>query len=81
MNAVFTVSTPNYLGYSISLFNSVRKHNNEMEFYIILFRPTQSIDETLVPKGIILLYSDDLGLDKYVEKVVKRYFNYSTSLK
>lgn len=44
-----------------------------MEFYIVLFRPAQSIDETLVPSGINLLYIDELGLSNYVEEFVKRF--------
>ena len=73
MNAVFTVSTPNYLGYSISLFNSLKKHNKEIDFYIILFRPTNNDFRSHIPKEINILYIDELGLDKFVDNLVNRY--------
>jgi hypothetical protein len=73
MRAVFTVSSPNYLGYSISLFYSLIKYNNDVEFYIALFRPTEIIDETKIPKEINIIYIDELGLDKHVSDFAKRY--------
>ena len=73
MKAVFTVSSPNYLGYSISLFNSLIKYNKDVEFYIALFRPIEAMNESLIPKGIQILYIDELGLDTHVDNLVKRY--------
>ncbi|AOW21170.1 glycosyltransferase [Urechidicola croceus] len=73
MNAVFTISTPNYIGYSISLFNSIKKHNKETPFYLVLFRPVEELDNLLIPKEINILYLDELGLEKSKNNFLNRY--------
>lgn len=73
MNAVFTISTPNYIGYSISLFNSLKKSNKKTLFYLVLFRSEQKIDISSIPNEMKILYLDELELENYKNDFIKRY--------
>ena len=73
MKAVFTVASPNYLGYAISLYNSIVEHNQDLQFFVGLFRPQGEVDYTAIPEGINLMFIDDIGGDEHIKKFIKRY--------
>lgn len=73
MRAIYTICTPNFMGYSISMFNSIKEFNQGLEFFLIVFRPMLEIEDKDIPNRVNIIYIDEMTIDADVQRFNKRY--------
>lgn len=71
MKAVFTVSSPDYLGYSISLYKSLIEYNPDVIFYIGLLPSNKQLDLTKINKSIRIVTVLDTSYEKIFHDLTK----------